>query len=105
MAMVIAVALILVPGAPATAEQPQRVPFTQSLSNAAPLAFGMTVQEATNALGVQFEYVSGGPGNEMFAAKRPSPVYNRRNAHLFLQFREGRLTGWKGDWSRNWMWE
>ena len=19
--------------------------------------------------------------------------------------REGRLTGWKGDWSRNWMWE
>lgn len=103
--MTIAVALSLAPLAPAVAQQGQRVPFTQSLSNTTPLTFGMNLQEATNALGVQLEYVSGAPGNEMMAAKRPSPVYNRREAHLFLQFREGRLTGWKGDWSRNWMWE
>src|SRR6202035_1262420 len=23
---------------------------------------------------------------------------------LFLQFRDGRLAGWKGDWGHNWMW-
>jgi hypothetical protein len=103
--MTIAVALSLAPLAPAVAQQPQRVPFTQSLSNTTPLTFGMTAAEAAAALGVPLDYVSGAPGNEMLAAKRPSPVYNRREAHLFLQFRSGRLTGWKGDWSRNWMWE
>ena len=24
---------------------------------------------------------------------------------LFLQFRKGRLAGWKGDWGHNWMWQ
>ena len=24
---------------------------------------------------------------------------------LYLQFRKGRLTGWKGDWGHNWMWQ
>jgi len=24
---------------------------------------------------------------------------------LFLQFRHGRLAGWKGDWGHNWMWQ
>jgi hypothetical protein len=23
---------------------------------------------------------------------------------LYLQFRRGRLTGWKGDWGHHWMW-
>lgn len=104
-AMTIAAVLSLAPFAPAIAEQPPRVPFTERLSNTTPLVFGMSVAEAAGALGVPLEYVSGAPGNEMLAARRPSPVYNRRNAHLFLQFRFGRLTGWKGDWSRNWMWE
>jgi hypothetical protein len=28
------------------------------------------------------------------------------NRHrLYLQFRKGRLAGWKGDWGRNWMWQ
>ena len=57
------------------------------------------------ALGVPLVYVRGRPGNEMFAAERPSPVYRNRDARLFLQFRNGRLTGWKGDWGRNWMWQ
>ena len=51
------------------------------------------------------EYVSGRPGNEVLAAVRPSPVYVNREARLFLQFRAGRLSGWKGDWGRNWMWD
>ena len=24
---------------------------------------------------------------------------------LYLQFRDGRLAGWKGDWGHNWMWQ
>ena len=24
---------------------------------------------------------------------------------LFLQFRKGRLAGWKADWGHNWMWQ
>ncbi len=56
-------------------------------------------------LACRCEYVSGRPGNEVLAAVRPSPVYVNREARLFLQFRAGRLSGWKGDWGRNWMWD
>jgi len=24
---------------------------------------------------------------------------------FYLQFRNGRLAGWKGDWGHNWMWQ
>jgi hypothetical protein len=27
-----------------------------------------------------------------------------RTATLFLQFRDGRLAGWKEDYGRNWIW-
>ena len=27
------------------------------------------------------------------------------NDRLYLQFRNGRLAGWKGDWGHNWMWQ
>ena len=33
-----------------------------------------------------------------------SGLFNHRH-RLFLQFRKGRLTGWKGDWGHNWMWQ
>jgi len=89
----------------AAAEPPRRVPFVQSLSNNIPLVFGMSAEEAASALGVPLEHVSGKPGNEILAAARPSPIYMNRDARLFLQFRGGRLSGWKGDWGRNWMWE
>ena len=89
----------------AIAEPKPRVPFTQSLSNTTPLVFGMSVADASHALGVPLDYVSGLPGNEILAAARPNPVYINRDARLFLQFRAGRLSGWKGDWERNWMWE
>jgi hypothetical protein len=90
---------------PVAAEPLQRVPFLQSLSNNVPLAFGMSADEASAALGVPLAYVSGKPGNELLAAVRPSPIYINRGANLFLQFRQGRLSGWKGDWRQNWMWD
>lgn len=81
------------------------VPFTRTLSNTTPLVFGMNPDDAAIALQSPLAYVSGGPGNEVFVAQRPrgGPFFTRE-AQLYLQFRKGRLTGWKGDWDRNWMW-
>lgn len=82
------------------------LPFTATLSNNTPLAFGMTAADAASALHVPLTYVSGRPGNEIYLAFRDiggSGFFPRRD-RLFLQFRHGRLTGWKGDWGRNWMW-
>jgi hypothetical protein len=103
--MLTAVGSLTLASTPASAEPRQRVPFTQSLSNTIPLTFGMTAGEAAAALGVPLASVSGRPGNEVLAAARPSGGYFNRDARLFLQFRNSRLTGWKGDWGRNWMWE
>ena len=81
-------------------------PFTATLSNNTPLAFGMDEATATDALGVPLNYISGRPGNEVFLAFRRyggSGFFNRED-RLYLQFRRGRLAGWKGDWGHNWMW-
>jgi hypothetical protein len=58
--------------------------------NGASLFFGMNADEVSQALGVPLYYVRGRPGNELLLATS--------NDGLYLQFRKGRLTGWKGDW-------
>ena len=40
-----------------------------------------------------------------FAAIGGSGFFERRNNRLFLQFRRGRLSGWKGDWGSDWLWQ
>jgi|SRR5271165_2458083 len=68
--------------------------------NGVPLSFGMNPDEASQALGVSLNYVRGRPGNELFVAipnVRGSALSSRSDG-LYLQFRQGRLTGWKGDW-------
>jgi hypothetical protein len=110
-----AIALVLIAGsfAPAVAQKlppvggPYPPPFTESLSNNAPLAFGMGADEAAQALGVPLNYVRGRPGDEIFLAFRNvggSGLFTKKD-RLFLQFRKGRLAGWKGDWGNNWMWQ
>ena len=94
---------------PAFAQQPAppRLPFVATLSNTTPLAFGMDVEETARALGQPLQYVRGRPGNETFLALRNlggSGLIPYRH-RLFLQFRHGRLAGWKGDYGENWMWE
>lgn len=82
-------------------------PFTTTLSNNVPLAFGMDPANAESALQTTLTYVSGRPGNEIYLALRTiggSGFFDRKD-RLYLQFRHGRLTGWKGDWGRNWMWQ
>ena len=81
-------------------------PFTASLSNLTPLAFGMNVDATSRALGQPLQYVSGRPGNEIYLAFRnlggSGLIYH--HDRLYLQFRDGRLTGWKEDYGQNWMW-
>ncbi|MCP4619276.1 MAG: hypothetical protein GY844_22915 [Bradyrhizobium sp.] len=81
--------------------------FTKTLSNNTPLVFGMSADEATFALGVPLNYVRGRPGDETFLAFRDyggSGLFPNRH-RLYLQFRKGKLAGWKGDWGHNWMWQ
>jgi len=98
---------------PASAQQttaktvPRDPPFIATLSNATPLVFGMDAEDASRALGQPLSYISGRAGNEIYLAIRNiggSGLLNHRH-RLFLQFRKGRLTGWKGDWGHNWMWQ
>jgi hypothetical protein len=86
---------------------PYPPPFTETLSNNTPLAFGMDAGEAARALGTPLNYIKGRPGNEIYLAFRDiggSGLFPHRH-RLFLQFRKGRLAGWKGDWGNNWMWQ
>ena len=110
-----AVVALLIAGAsvPALAQQlppiggPYPPPFTETLSNNTPLAFGMDAQEAASALGTPLQYVRGRPGEEIFLTFRNvggSGLFYKKD-RLFLQFRKGRLAGWKGDWGNNWMWQ
>ena len=84
-----------------------RQPFTATLSNNTPLAFGMDVEQTSRALGQPLQYVTGRPGEEIFLALRNLGGSGLINHHdrLFLQFRHGRLAGWKEDYGRNWMWQ
>lgn len=109
---VVAVMLIAGGAAPAGAQQQPPAggyppPFTATLSNNTPLAFGMGAEDAARALGTPLNYVSGRPGEEIYLAFRNvggSGLFIKKD-RLFLQFRKGRLAGWKGDWGHNWMWQ
>ena len=85
----------------------RRQPFTATLSNDEPLSFGMAVEESSRALGQPLQYVGGVPGNETYLVLRNLGGSGLINHHdrLFLQFRHGRLAGWKEDYGRNWMWQ
>jgi hypothetical protein len=70
-------------------------------SNVAPLAFGMTPVEVSDALGVPLVYHSGPPGSEVFLAYGRAgyrPQVLAIETAMALQFRRGHLTGWKKDW-------
>ena len=100
--------------APAGAQGPAAVrrppyppPFTATLSNNMPLAFGMDAEDAARALGHAAQLHQGPAGRRNLSGV---PQYRRQRLvpdkdRLYLQFRNGRLAGWKGDWGHNWMWQ
>jgi hypothetical protein len=94
MAALVVLASFMGPGASAAlAARP-------SLSVAGALMFGMSPEEAATALGVPLTYVRGRVGNELFLAipNVKGSALSIRSDALYLQFRRGRLAGWKGDW-------
>ncbi len=70
--------------------------------NVAPLAFGMTPQDASHALGVPLAPVySRGRSDVFYAVYSPKiPGFYHVDGRIYLQFRRGCLTGWKKDWRR-----
>ena len=68
--------------------------------NSIPLGFGMNAEQASQALGVALNYVRGRPGDELYLAlpNVKGAALSSRSDGLYLQFRKGRLAGWKGDW-------
>jgi len=68
--------------------------------NRIPLTFGMNAEQASFALGVPLNYVRGRPGDELFLAlpNAKGMTLSYRSDGLYLHFRRGKLTGWKGDW-------
>jgi hypothetical protein len=71
-----------------------------AIPNRVPLSFGMSPDEASQALGVPLYYVRGRPGNELLLAlpNVKGAALASRSDGFYLQFRKGHLTGWKGDW-------
>ena len=65
-----------------------------------PLFFGMDADEVSRALGTNLNYVRGRPGDELYLAlpNVKGAALASRSDGLYLQFRKGRLAGWKGDW-------
>lgn len=103
LAMMVVCAALL-PALPAQAGPEGRPP--PIVFNTAPLAFGMSLDVAARALGVPLSHVEGRPGDELMLAMRAvggSGLWPRAD-RLYLQFRHGRLTGWKGDWGAPWLW-
>jgi hypothetical protein len=68
--------------------------------NGVPLGFGMTPDQVSEVLGVPLSYVRGTRGNELLLAlpNIKGSALSARSDGLYLQFRRGHLTGWKGDW-------
>lgn len=90
------IALASVTLTPASSQQPPR----GTPPNGAPLNFGMNAEQASQALGVPLNYVRGRPGDELLLAipNVKGSALSTRSDGLYLQFRKGRLEGWKGDW-------
>ncbi|MBK5958555.1 hypothetical protein CCR97_10090 [Rhodoplanes elegans] len=68
--------------------------------NTAPLELGMTPQAASIALGVPLEPVAGQGASRTYVARLPAatPGLTPVDGLVWLQFRAGRLTGFKRDW-------
>jgi hypothetical protein len=66
----------------------------------------MTPAEASLALEMPLVYHSGRRGSEILVATAPAgiPGYYPTDFAIALQFRNGRLTGWKKDWQLRGPW-
>jgi len=65
-----------------------------------PLVFGMTREQVERTVQAPLVYLSGARGSERFIVERVSsvPGIYPVDTRIILQFRRGRLTGWRRDW-------
>jgi hypothetical protein len=96
-----ALVMVAMSGAALSAASAQQ--GTSAAPNNSPLSFGMNAEEVSQALGAPLNYVRGRPGDELYLAfaNVKGAALSDRNDGLYLQFRHGRLQGWKGDWRVN----
>lgn len=82
------------------ADTPSHAQFATLTPPNIPLKFGMSPEQVSQALGVQLLYVRGRAGDELLLAlpNVKGAALASRSDGLYLQFRKGRLSGWKGDW-------
>jgi hypothetical protein len=81
-------------------QTPLEATFVAAQQAAPQLRFGMKRDEVALALGVPLTRVSGRPRHELYLALpnvKGSALASRSDG-LYLQFRNGKLSGWKGDW-------
>jgi hypothetical protein len=93
----VAALLVTLVGAPLS---PAHAQWGTAAPNDTTLHFGMKADEASRALGTPLNYVRGRPGEELYLAlpNVKGAALSGRSDGLYLQFRHGRLEGWKGDW-------
>ena len=65
-----------------------------------PFAFGMTREDVEHVVQAPLIYLSGSRGSERYLIQRLSSVPGLYpvDTRIVLQFRRGRLTGWRRDW-------
>jgi hypothetical protein len=72
------------------------------------LHFGMTTEEASAIFGTSMSYVARGRDSEIYTVSQPAPIPGVYppwvDERLYLQFRQGRLTGWKNEWGARKFW-
>ena len=81
---------------------PTRYPHTYN----DPLTFGMTKDEVVHLVEAPLVYLSGAPGSERYLVQRPAsvPGFYPVDTRIVLQFRRGKLTGWRRDWQMRPYW-
>jgi hypothetical protein len=71
-----------------------------------PLIFGMTPTQVEAAVQAPLVYLSGARGSERFLIERHAtvPGFYPVDTRIVLQFRRGKLTGWRRDWQMRPYW-
>jgi hypothetical protein len=71
-----------------------------------PLLFGMTPDEVARVVEAPLIYLSGPRGSERYMVERMStvPGWYPVDTRIILQFRRGRLSGWRRDWQMRPYW-
>ena len=71
-----------------------------------PLVFGMSKDQVARVVEAPLIYLSGPRDSERFLVERPATVPGLYpvDTRIVLQFRNGRLTGWRRDWQMRPYW-